>query len=116
MAKINENQEVVARIRMAINEYDEISRHHIVKDASPDEVPEPAEEMQQRHWKLGTPDLMTTAKIFEKEVSGGRSQSVYRTFEAKLKSFLRENVSPDCIGVNEDLKVCHPLCCHKITY
>ena len=44
MAKIDENQEAVARIRTEVNKYDEYSRRKILRDAEAVEVPEPTEE------------------------------------------------------------------------
>ena len=56
MAKIDENQEAVARIRTEVNKYDEYSRRKILRDAEAVEVPEPTEETRCKNWKLGAPD------------------------------------------------------------
>ena len=106
MARIDENQEVIARIRMLINNYDKTRRF---EDAEDEELPDEEEqhkcEVDQRHWSLGAPDQATTARLLEQQFQQ-RPNTLFRQFEWKLKSFSQKHVSPDCIGKDEPLKVC----------
>lgn len=106
MARIDENQEVIARIRMLIDNYDKTRRF---EDAEDEELPDEEEqhkcEVDQRHWSLGAPDQATMARLLEQQFQQ-RPNTLFRQFEWKLKSFLRKHVSPDCIGKDEPLKVC----------
>lgn len=104
MAKIDENQEAIARIRTEVDKYDENNRRRLLKDADPEEVPEPAEEARCSNWKLGAPDRATTAKKLEENVFSGRTGEIYKKFAYHLKNFLLQ-VSPGCLSQTEDLKV-----------
>jgi hypothetical protein len=66
MAKINENQEVITHICMSIDNYD---KAHQFKDIDEEEVLNDDElqksDVDQRHWSLGAPEKITTAKNLE---------------------------------------------------
>lgn len=106
MARIDENQEVIARIRMLLDNYDKTQRSD---DADNEELPDEEERhktnIAQRHWSLGAPEQVTTARALQQSFQHEQN-SFYQQFEGKLKSFLRKNVSDDCIGKDEPLKVC----------
>lgn len=105
MARIDENQEAIARIRMAIDNYDRARRH---LDAEEDEIPDDEElhksVMDERHWSLGAPEKKTIAKNLEQ---GFRQPSrFFRHFDRNLRSFLQKHITADCVGKDEPIKVC----------
>jgi len=109
MVKINENQEVIARIRMAINNYD---KAHQFKDIDEEEVLNDDElqksDADQRHWSLGAPEKMTTAKNLEQrfqQMSIMSNSPIFKQFDFELKSFLRKHTSADCVRMDESLRV-----------
>jgi hypothetical protein len=106
MAQIDENQEVIARIRMTIDNYDKARRFPNAED---DEIPDQDEQdkldAEQRHWSLGAPEHITTAKALEQDVFRYQRNRFFRQFDSRLKSFLREHISADSIGMDEPLKV-----------
>ena len=68
MAKIDENQEVIACICMAIDNYDRACQ---LEDAKEEEIPD-SEELHKSdagkcHWILGVPGKITTAKNLEQD-------------------------------------------------
>lgn len=118
MARINENQEVIARIRMLINNYDDARRF---EDAEDEELPNDEEQRKstenQRHWSLGAPGRVTTARALEQHFrTEQKTNNFFQHFEQKLKSFLQKHVSADCVSKDEPLKVCENLrFCSRIT-
>lgn len=106
MAQIDENQEVIARIRMTIDNHDKARRF---PDAEDDEIPDQDEQdkldAEQCHWSLGAPERITTAKVLEQGIFRHQRNRFFRQFDSRLKSFLREHISANCIGTDEPLKV-----------
>ena len=105
MAKIDENQEVIARIQMLVDEYDKARQF---RDAEDEELPDEEEQQKsaenQCHWSLGAPDRLLTAKVLE-QLFEQRPSPFFHQFDRKLKSFLRKYISADCIGKDDPLKV-----------
>jgi hypothetical protein len=106
MAKIDENQEVIAQIRMTVDNYDNAQRLKEFKDAEDEELPEP---IGQSHWKFGAPEHATTSKILQDDIFKTKTSRFFRNFDSKLKSFLQEHVSADCVDMNTSLQVCLPI-------
>ena len=105
MAKIDENQEVIARIRIAIDNYDRARR---LEDAEEEEIPDNKElrksDTGERHWSFGAPGKITTAKNLEQDFQL-ESKTLFRHCDRNLKSFLRKHIAANCIGKDEPLKV-----------
>ena len=106
MVKIDENQEAIAAIRMAVDNYDKAMQDEAPED---DEIPEPSELVQfnvaQRLWAFGAPERTTTAKALEQGVFAQHPDSLFHHLDTRLKAFLREHVSIDCISDDTALKV-----------
>ena len=104
MAQIDENQEVIARIRMTIDNHD---KAHQFPDAEDDKIPDQDEQLdaEQCHWSLGAPERITTAKVLEQDIFQHQRNCFFRQFDSRLKSFLQEHISADCIGPDEPLKI-----------
>lgn len=106
MAKIDKNQEAIAIVRMAIDNYDRMTEDQQPKS---DEVPEPSELAQFNTglclWALGSPECISTAKTLEQEVFVQHPDVLLRHLDTRLKAFLREHVSVDCISDDVALKV-----------
>ncbi|KIM72356.1 hypothetical protein PILCRDRAFT_93491 [Piloderma croceum F 1598] len=99
MAKIDKNQEVIARIQMLIDEYDKARQFRDAKDEElPDEEEQQKSAENQCHWSLGAPDRLLTAKALEQLFE--QTSPFFRQFDWKLKSFLRKYISADCIVVH----------------
>jgi hypothetical protein len=105
MAQIDENQEVIASIRMAVDNYDKTRQ---LKDADDKKIPDEDEharsDTKKHHWSVGAPEHSTTAKSLKQEFQHKPSR-FFQQFDTKLKSFLRKHISADCIDMHEPLKV-----------
>jgi len=68
MVQIDENQEVISRIHMAIDNHNEACQFPDVED---DEIPDQDEQhkldAEQCHWSLGAPEHITMAKVLEQD-------------------------------------------------
>ena len=106
MAKIDENQEVIATIRMAVDNYDRMMRD---QQPEAEEVPKPSELAQFKSgeclWALGAPERTTTAKILEQTIFVRHPDGLLRNLDSRLKAFLRQHVSINCISDDIVLKV-----------
>lgn len=108
MGRIDENQDVVAQIRLAIEAYDKSRLPDNVLEE--DEIPGPEEDdraqKESRSWRLGSPDRPTTAKQLEIVFAqNGISSSVHRNFDANLKQFLVKNTGCDALTADSTIKV-----------
>jgi hypothetical protein len=118
MARIDENQEVIARIWMLIDNYDNA---HQYEDTEDEELPNDEEQSKstenQCHWSLGAPERVTTARALEQHFQiEQKTNNFFQHFEQKLKSFLQKHVSADCVSKDEPLKVFENLqFCSRIT-
>ena len=107
MGQIDENQEVIAQIQLAINAYDKSQLpDNILHD---NEIPAQEEDdCAQRDscsWYLGAPGQLTTAKKLENDfVQTGISLSLHHNFDANLKEFLIKNTA-DSVAANSTIKV-----------
>jgi hypothetical protein len=110
MVKIDENQEVIAQIRMAVDNYDNTQRLEEFEDTADEELPGSNVSFLSgiggSHWKLGAPDHATTSKLLQNDMFKTKTSRFFQNFDSKLKSFLREHVSDDFIDINTSLKVC----------
>jgi hypothetical protein len=79
LARIDENKEAFARIRMAIDEYDTL---HSVAQEEDDMFDEDASDVQ---WTLGSPLKWTTAEQLQQDLKD-------KNFAAKLRVFLNDFV------------------------
>lgn len=112
MAKIDENQEVIAQIRMAVDNYDDAQRLKEFGDVE-DELHGPGPDSDMTFssgigWKLGAPEYATTSKILQDDIFKNKTSRFFQSFDSKLKSFLREHVSANCIDMHTSLMVCLP--------
>jgi hypothetical protein len=98
MAKIDENQEAIARIRTALDNYDKAIQEQQPTD---DEVPDTNEYSQfnlgQCLWAFGAPEKTTTAASLEQGIFAQHPDALLRHLDARLRSFLRTHISVDCI-------------------
>ncbi|KAG1789218.1 hypothetical protein EV424DRAFT_1550329 [Suillus variegatus] len=105
MARIDENLEAVARIRMLI---DNASQHEstLAKTTRSDEVQSSSNATQIRgtlarsneHWILGSPAAgITDAKGLADELVARGLVNEAMEFQNTLFNFLRKNISPDCV-------------------
>ena len=108
MGRIDENQEVIAQIQLAIDAYD--------KSRSPDNVlqdDEPPTQEEGNHaqrdscsWCLGAPGQLTTAKQLETDfVQTGISSSLHNNFNMNLKEFLITNTTSNSVAADSTIKV-----------
>jgi hypothetical protein len=106
MARIDENQEAIARIRMAVDNYDKAMQKQQPAD---DEVPDKSEYLQftsgQRLWALGALSQTTIAKSLENDTYMRHPDMLLRHLDCKLKAFLQKHVSAGCISDDDELKV-----------
>jgi hypothetical protein len=106
MAKIDENQEAVAKIRMAVDNYDKA-----IQEQQPErhELPNPSElscfNSGQRLWAFGSLESVTTAKVLEQTAFTRHPDSLFRHLDSRLKAFLRTHVSADCVSDEAALNV-----------
>ncbi|KIJ48583.1 hypothetical protein M422DRAFT_162395 [Sphaerobolus stellatus SS14] len=92
MTRIDENQEAIARITMAVEQYDSskviLNQEETENDG--EEAPPPV--VEGNHWKLGSPLPRVSAR--EWEISEGANPA-FRHFESKLIAFLVEVLAED---------------------
>jgi hypothetical protein len=88
MVRIDENQEVIARIRMYVDLQDETIAQELatMNEADGGGVPPPVTE-NNNHWAVGSPLRTIVISEFQEE---HQSDSVFRNFEVALESFLCE--------------------------
>lgn len=108
MGRIDENQEVVARIQLAIEAYDQSRMpDDVIGD---EEIPEQEEDdraqRESRSWRIGAPDRQTTASWLQEDfMQKGMVSSFHRNFEANLKEFLIANTTCDSVRIHTTIKV-----------
>lgn len=83
MARIDENKEALARIRLAVNEYDRILRQQL-EDL--EEITDPPNG-QEHHWSVGSPLPWTTSLALAQDQTGD-----YVRFDTNLRAFLSKFV------------------------
>jgi hypothetical protein len=83
MAKIDENQEVIAQIRMAVDNYDNTQRLEEFEDTADEELPglnvSFLSGIGGSHWKLGAPDHATTSKLLQDDILRPRQVASSKT-------------------------------------
>ena len=108
MGRIDENQEVIAQIQLAIDAYDKSrSPDNVLQD---DELPTQEEgnhaQRDSCSWCLGAPGQLTTAKQLETDfVQTGISSSLHNNFNMNLKEFLITNTTSNSIAADSTIKV-----------
>lgn len=108
MGRIDENQEVVAQIRSAIEAYDKsrLPDDVIEEDEIPDSEENNRAHRESRSWRLGAASQPTTGKWLERDfVRIGMSSSFYKNFDAHLKEFLIANTPCSSVAVDSTVKV-----------
>ena len=108
MGQINENQEVVARIYMAIKAQDKLRMPN--DEIRDEEILEQEEEdcawRESHSWYLAALDHQTTGKWLEHNFTErGISSSFHKNFNANLKEFLITNTTCNSISVESTIKV-----------
>lgn len=108
MGRIDENQEVVARIQLAIDAYDRSRLPD--NDIDGDEIPNQDEEDHARAeshtWRLGALDRPTTGKWLENFFSQDASATrFHKNFDANLKEFLIAHTNCNSIHFDSTIKV-----------
>ncbi|KIJ31220.1 hypothetical protein M422DRAFT_267173 [Sphaerobolus stellatus SS14] len=92
MVRIDETQEAIARITMAVDQYDS-SRYTMMQEEienDGEEAPTPL--IEGDHWKLGSPLQRISAQEWEPSQTG---HSAFRRFESRLTAFLNEVLPAD---------------------
>ncbi|KAF8584403.1 hypothetical protein K439DRAFT_1646930 [Ramaria rubella] len=87
MVTIDENQEAVACIQMAVDAYDMAAKEEAA-EIGRDEKPKDTPSAPVGHWKLGSPDKHTTVKQIE---DNNKGNVVFRGFSRNLMVFLHES-------------------------
>ena len=113
MARIDENHEAVAHIRMVVDDDARAKqkakqeceyRQQEEADAIADHTdPEPSVSDIDAHWKLGARLNLTDSMLIE---NSRKAQLLYKNFHKSLYKFLSENVADGCVRLEEPIKVC----------
>jgi len=92
MVRIDENQEAIARIRMAVNSHDkEVQRMNDELDKSDGEqLPPPTR--TQAHWAVGSRQRKIELGLYEEQNS---DNPAFRRFGSRLLSFFQETLNSD---------------------
>ncbi|KAF8577619.1 hypothetical protein K439DRAFT_1664150 [Ramaria rubella] len=101
MVRIDENQEAMAHIRMAIDMQDK--RHQeafAVENATDDGEPPPEPVQSEHHWALGA----RQKKIYARQVEEQNGDAAFRHFDSRLQTFLAETL-PEESRPSEHLKI-----------
>ncbi|KIJ35457.1 hypothetical protein M422DRAFT_180706 [Sphaerobolus stellatus SS14] len=92
MIKIDENQEAIARITMAVEHYDASKYVQSQEEDENDGEEAPPPVIEEAHWKLGSPLRRISARDWEISEAGNPA---FRRFESKLTNFLTEILVED---------------------
>lgn len=102
MTRIDENQEVIARITLAVHEYDRAEQMAAEEQADNDGDKPPLPVLASSHWKLGSPKPTVSAEQWELDAIG---RHPFNHFESRLRAFLTEFL-PDNERPSDSIKVC----------
>jgi hypothetical protein len=109
MLRIDENQEVMARIRMYVDMYDSEIRQIIKELNETDGDPPPKPTERQDNWALGSPLRIVYLDDFYDQ---NRKRPGFNSFPRELSKFLAENVAtekrpsePYKVGLFDNLKL-----------
>jgi hypothetical protein len=106
MTRIDENQEVIAQIRMTVDE-----AHRCPKSSARDDRNLPgqgvvsvadAADAASMHWKLGSPLRVTSSTALEAEMKHDKK---FRRFHSHLREFLANNLLEETIPEGVSIKV-----------
>ncbi|KAJ7663215.1 hypothetical protein DFH06DRAFT_1395296 [Mycena polygramma] len=104
LARIDENKEAFARIRMAVDEYDTLR--------STEDVGEDYEDFDREgsdlHWSLGSPLKWVTAETLQHELKD-------RNFAANLRTFLNEFIVDEALQPDQTINI-KPYRCIRLRY
>ncbi|KAJ7262011.1 hypothetical protein C8J57DRAFT_1719599 [Mycena rebaudengoi] len=112
MDRIDETQEAIARIRMAIDRYDkQCVEDEREEEEEMDETPN-VSKTTSASWRLGAPDHITNSRAFEDSLKlAGHS---IRDFDSFLRDFIAENFPNERISY-EQIQI-RPFKCAHVTY
>jgi hypothetical protein len=106
MTRIDENQEVIALIRMTIDASKPIpsTSNQEVEHLDPDAIAIDADNpTSDPHWKLGSSMGVTSSKALENEMKG--INPIYDNFHFHLTSFLEQHLPDEIIPEGFSIKV-----------
>jgi len=110
MVKIDENQEGIVRIQMAVDIHDLAVARILAEETENNGDTLPSAILHGSHWKLGSPLKMITAQEGERQKS---TELAVRHFEAKPISFLQEHLPGEQINLPMKVNDIHTaLACH----
>jgi len=92
MIRIDENQESIARIRMAVDRHDEGIRRRSAELDKSDGGELPAPITTQGHWAIGSRQRKIDLGLYEEQHS---ENPAFRSFSSRLISFFREVLDSD---------------------
>ncbi|KII85171.1 hypothetical protein PLICRDRAFT_57110 [Plicaturopsis crispa FD-325 SS-3] len=104
VTRIEENKEVMAAIRMAVDASDKASGTRRAENTTDEPRDSPADDDgaddpggidRRQHWALGASDPFTDAQSLE---ISQRANSAFQKFDPKLRTFLQTNIPDDAVG------------------
>jgi hypothetical protein len=101
MSVIDEKQEAIARIRMAIDN-DTLARQN--SDALDDEGQDEIDNISDSHWQLGSHEgKRSILRIMSAEL--GREQEEYRRLDERVKDFVARHMPQEAMQYEDDIHV-----------
>jgi len=113
MDRIDETQEAIARIRMAIDNYDkQHAEDEQEEDTVFDETPN-ASQFGSASWRFGVPERLFSSRSLEEFLKS--VGFAVPNFDLMLRDFIAEHFPGDCITYEERIQI-RPFKCADITY
>ncbi|KAJ7897727.1 hypothetical protein B0H14DRAFT_2494751 [Mycena olivaceomarginata] len=113
MDRIDETQEAIARIRMAIDNYDkQRAEDKQEEDIEFDETPN-ASQFGSASWRFGAPERLFNSRSLEEFLKS--VGFAVPNFDLMLRDFIAENFPGDCVAYEERIQI-RPFKCAHITY
>lgn len=104
MARIDENQEAIARIRMAVDD-DDKARARQAKLGTDDGETISREPEQSKHWSFGSPSgTRLNSRALERNLAA--TDHNYASFDERLRCFITETIPEEAPRYEDSIYVC----------
>jgi hypothetical protein len=96
----DENEEAMARIKMAIDEWQKTQEDSEIDDSECELI---TKSVSTAHWTLGSPDRRVSIHRIEAEKPGDRS---FRNFNVRLREYVARHHPTESVRFEQEIKVC----------
>jgi hypothetical protein len=104
MVRIDETQEAIARIRMAIDDNNK-ARAAALGILDNLDTEEHGPQDSDSHWSFGSPGPQLDSRQFEEHVNSRERGQEFRLFNARLQDFIARVFPQDAVRFEDDIQV-----------